>query len=188
MRGAPDLEAVLEAAGVRVVFFRQGDRYAHRVEVFDASGGDWRAVLETVEGMADEVWPASPPLQHLHVEKRAEGPVALLVGMAGRTHWSAAVEVATDGSSRRVVRFDIAARVTGESRGGASVSSPRLGSTYRDLADATEASLQLRPLDAAECVVVDGGAGRERTVRPAESSAAGDAARTIAWRYVIEQQ
>jgi hypothetical protein len=104
-----DGETILEADGLRVVFLGQGDRYAHRIELLDIPSGRWWPVaIESLEGKPDEAWPPSPPFQQLHVEDRPTGRVVLLVGMAGRTHWSAAVEVAAD---RRRILFDVAARV-----------------------------------------------------------------------------
>lgn len=110
---------MLEADGLRVVFFKQGDRYAHRVEWFDDVHGAWTVAVESLEGTPDDPWPPSPPFQQLHVEERPTGRVILLVGMAGRTHWSAAVEVAAD---CKAITFDIATRVQ--------VRPQRLGSAY----------------------------------------------------------
>lgn len=101
-------ETILEADGLRVVFFRRGDRYAQRVESFDDATQQWQPALESLEGEPGDEWPPSPPFQQLHVERRASGPVVLLIGMAGKTHWSAAVEVAAD---RQSITFDVAARV-----------------------------------------------------------------------------
>jgi hypothetical protein len=115
-----DAAAMLEADGLRVVFFKQGDRYAHRVEWFDDVRGAWTVAVESLEGTPDDPWPPSPPLQQLHIEERPTGRVILLVGMAGRTHWSAAVEVAVD---RKTVTFDVAARLQCPPR--------QLRSTYR---------------------------------------------------------
>ncbi len=111
--------AVLEAGDLRAVFVRRGDRFAHRVEVRDAASQAWITALESDEGTDEEHWPPSPPFQQLHVERRKEGDVVLLVGMAGRSHWSAAVDVGPDG---KTLRFDVAVRLQSA---GAS-----LGSTY----------------------------------------------------------
>jgi hypothetical protein len=104
----PESDVILEADGLRVVFFRRGDRYAHRFEVFNADRGEWAAHCESLEGEPGDEWPPSPPFQQVHVEQRPTGPVVLLIGMAGRSHWSAAVEVSAD---RRVILFDVAARM-----------------------------------------------------------------------------
>jgi hypothetical protein len=119
-----DKEVILEAANLRVVFFRQGDRWAHRIEVQHETTGAWSGALESLEGSADDVWPPSPPFQQLHVEHRPTGDVVLLVGMAGRTHWSAAVETTPD---RQAIRFDVAARLQQ-----LPPESIRLKSEYRD--------------------------------------------------------
>lgn len=111
--------AVLEAGDLRAVFTRRGDRFAHRIEVRDAATQAWIVALESHEGNDEEHWPPSPPFQQLHVEHRKEGDVVLLVGMAGRSHWSAAVDVGPDG---KTLRFDVAVRV--QQSGG------RLGSNY----------------------------------------------------------
>jgi hypothetical protein len=89
------------------VFYNQGDRYAHRIEAFDAAQAAWVTAFESLEGEPDDDWPPSPPFQQLHVEERPTGRVILLVGMAGRTHWSAAVEATVD---RNGIAFDVAAR------------------------------------------------------------------------------
>ncbi|MBL9083913.1 MAG: hypothetical protein JNK76_19000 [Planctomycetales bacterium] len=103
-----DNERTLEADGLRVVFFRHGDRIAHRIEVVDPNTNDWLPALISVEGSPDDPWPASPPFQQLHVEQRPTGPIVFLIGMAGRSHWSAAVDIAAD---RRSIRFDVAVRL-----------------------------------------------------------------------------
>jgi hypothetical protein len=111
--------AVLEALGVRVAFRRLADRYSHAVEI--SCGGEWIPLLESIEGAADDDWPPSPPLQELHFESRADGTrLALLVGRAGRSHWSLSVEAAPDAS--RIV-FDAACRLRDVPR--------RLGSHYQ---------------------------------------------------------
>lgn len=109
---------------LQLVFQWQGDRYGHRL---DLAPGDARATgaapafLESVEGRPDDAWPASPPLQECHVEPRADGrTVALLVGRAGKSHWSLSVlcDPATSG-----LLFEVACRLAGEPKW--------LGSRYR---------------------------------------------------------
>jgi hypothetical protein len=97
----------LEGGGWRVAFERRGDRLAHRIAA--ERDGTWIDLLESVEGTADEDWPPSPPLQELHTESRADArQVALLVGMAGSSHWSLSVELLFE---RRELVFDTACRV-----------------------------------------------------------------------------
>lgn len=93
------------------------------------SQGDWQPVLATVEGTPADEWPASPPFQSLHVEARDDGrTLALLVGMAGHSHWSASVEI---DAAARCVRFDVAARVRTH-RPGPLTSSYRTTAAQRD--------------------------------------------------------
>lgn len=116
--------------GLRVVFVRVGDRVAHRCELL-RQGELPQTILESVEGTAAELWPASPPLQQLHVEERAGGQrVALLVGMAGRGHWSLVVEPTSD---HRGFVFDAACRF--------SAPAELLGSTYRWLMPSAECAV-----------------------------------------------
>jgi hypothetical protein len=105
--------------GVGVAFFRQEDRYAHRIDWLDAAAV--HPGLISQEGGAEEHWPPSPPLQHLRCEEPAPGRrILLLVGMAGRTHWSLSVEADERSAS---LLFDVACRV---------VNPPHwVGSTYR---------------------------------------------------------
>jgi len=78
-------------------------------------------LLESIEGSPADEWPASPPLQSLHCEALPDGShVALLVGMAGRGHWSASIGPQANDS--RLV-FDMACR--------ASQFSGQVGTGYR---------------------------------------------------------
>ncbi len=87
-----------------------------------ADGGQWRPLVASAEGTPSEDWPASPPFQSLHIDQRDDGrTLALLVGMAGRSHWSASVEIQSSGPC---VSFDVACRVRGAQIG-------PLGSAYR---------------------------------------------------------
>lgn len=105
--------------GLRVTFIRQHDRYAHRIDLLD--GPNVWCCLSSLEGDGDDTWPPSPPFQQLSIEERSPGHrVALLVGMAGRSHWSAGFEC---DPAATCLGFDLACRVH---------SPPvRLGSSYR---------------------------------------------------------
>jgi hypothetical protein len=99
--------ATLAIAGLRIDFQRRGDRFAHQVSrIFpDRTGG----LLFSHEGHPEEAWPASPALQSLNLETRpSKGQTAMLVGMAGRSHWSMSVEA--DAIQNRLL-FDIACRI-----------------------------------------------------------------------------
>ena len=102
-------DAVLTAGDhLRVRFQRRDDRWTHAIEATDANGLLWR--LESIEGAADEFWPPSPPLQSLQWHSLAnQEPVALLVGMAGSSHWSATI--AAEGNR---LLFDIACRLSAQ--------------------------------------------------------------------------
>ena len=107
-------------AVLRVEFVRQGDRYGHRLVAVDKDGREL-LVLESVEGNTSDSWPSSPPLQNLSIETLPDGRrVALLVGMAGRGHWSASIEALPDSAG---FIFDIACRTT--------AGEPALSSSYR---------------------------------------------------------
>ena len=106
---------VLTATGpsgvwLRVSFVWWVDRFGHVISVARA-GKHPIAVLHSIEGDAQDAWPASPPLQSVSVEKVAEyRPAALLVGMAGQSHWSASIEAVR---GRAALVFDVACRLGG---------------------------------------------------------------------------
>lgn len=162
-----EAETTLEADDLRVVFFRDGDRYAHRVDVRGTTSDEWRAALESREGEPGDEWPSSPPFQQLHVERRPSGPVVFLIGMAGKTHWSAAVEVAAD---RKSIKFDVAARVQ--------LAPERLGSEYFAAADASTASGVV--VDESKSLPSCDGL-RVEAVCPTQVPA------TISWNYVLRR-
>ena len=95
--------------GLQVRFDWREDRHVHTIslEVDDRL----IPLLESVEGSSVDTWPPSPPLQQLSVEQlRPATQVALLVGMAGKSHWSMSVEPAGD---RCAFVFDVACRSRG---------------------------------------------------------------------------
>jgi len=105
----PVTEAVLSAGDrLQLRFTRRGDRWEHAVE-FRVAGQLVRQ-WHSDEGTADDGWPPSPPFQSLEMHTQPDGrKFALLVGMAGASHWSASVE--TDPVKQRIV-FDVACRIT----------------------------------------------------------------------------
>lgn len=102
-----------QGSGLRVVFFKPAlaaDRWGHVVaSVLNAGEVEETVIPQLVshEGTGAGDWPLSPPLQSLAIERRAEGAVALLVGMSRQSHWSASFEALAD---RRLV-VDIACRL-----------------------------------------------------------------------------
>ncbi len=105
---------------MRVRFAMANDRYAH--EVWLADGATWVKVLSSLEGSPNEPWPESPALQSLHMEGDRQGqPTALLVGMAGKSHYSLSASL---DAAAKCIRFDVACRAGGSQIG-------PLGSRYR---------------------------------------------------------
>lgn len=114
MTARPANELAGEDGLIRAEFSRGADRHGHEI-ILDG------VVLMSVEGDDREAWPPSPALRDLTIESRPNGGrVALLVGMAGRSHWSLSVECPRGTSS---LVFDAACR--------ASQPVGRLGSEYR---------------------------------------------------------
>jgi len=109
---------------LRVDFDRAHDRWRHRVLLVVPQGSPIVGpvlLLESIEGNSEEDWPASPPLQFVSIETRPKKPpVALLMGMAGSSHWSASIE---QQPAEKSFTFDVACRVKGQPQ--------QLGSRYR---------------------------------------------------------
>lgn len=182
-------DQLLESDRLRVRFWFCEDRYAH--EVWLAVGGSWIVVLASVEGSPSEDWPASPPLQSLHFERLGmANQSALLVGMAGKSHWSASIELDPTGNC---ARFDIACRVRGAIK-------PMLASTYRAMPGVSvlktkdgkieframpqgNVSLELSSHDEPPRTSIELVEGKTRIFAgdPAES----DLSRTVRWRYTL---
>ncbi len=114
------LEAINpQGVGLRIEFVRQGQRWLH--QVFAVHGRSLLPILASVEGDDNQQFPPSPPVQQLVLDKRADGvQVALSVGMAGKSHWSACVEAFP---ATAIVRLDVACHCHPGS-------GDQLGSTY----------------------------------------------------------
>jgi len=97
--------------GVRVEFYRRGDRFGHTIFVVD--GEARQPLLCSCEGADDEIAPPSPPLAELH----QQGDILFLTGATTLAHWSMSVEAL----GNRLV-FDVACRWKSEVT--------RLGSEY----------------------------------------------------------
>jgi hypothetical protein len=182
----------LEAGRLQVQFARRGDRYAH--EICLRRGGAWVAVLSSVEGTPDDAWPHSPPLQSLHVERRADGrQVALLVGMAGKGHWSASVELDAAGEQ---ARFEVACRVPTTVRGRLQSCYQVPGAEVDDLITLEDGFVLIHDAhDDAQIgaqIELDPQLARGRLWRPdpttiaiAPTIAAAETAQTLRWAYVV---
>ncbi|MBC8352738.1 MAG: hypothetical protein H8E66_12150 [Planctomycetes bacterium] len=95
-----------DGLGLQVQFFWHQDRHCHTISLLV---DDRRIpVFESVEGSNVEDWPPSPALQQLSVEElRPDTLVGLLVGMAGKSHYSISIEPT---SGRAAFVFDVACR------------------------------------------------------------------------------
>lgn len=159
--------AILEGSGLRLLFERRGDRYGHRVEPIADDGG---SAVVSVEGPADAAWPNSPPFQELHIERRGERRIALLVGRAGGSHWSASVQF--DASGRRI-EFDVACRVTGPPEA--------LRSTY-DLPPDSRLRVVADPIDGISARLIQSSG---TTLAVAPDPPGGPWPATVRWRYAF---
>jgi hypothetical protein len=172
-------ESVLLSAGsLCVEFWPEGDRYRHQIAfAVPDTPGPW---LTSVEGAADDTWPFSPPLQELHVERRAgDKQVALLVGRAGRAHWSLSVEV---DRSRETLFFDAACRCAS--------SAAHLRSSYRALDGALPDGSERVALSGYELRLLEGelqfdDCGAGFSIGPRRGACETDAVQTFRWRYQI---
>ncbi len=93
-------------AALRAEFSWCGDRFGHRLTWVEA--GRERTLLESIEGRSEDRWPPSPALQQLSFHGSGTDRVALLVGMAGKSHYSLSVEPCP---AERGIVFDVACRL-----------------------------------------------------------------------------
>lgn len=102
--------AELRAGLLCIRFVKSVDRLAHCIGLQTSSegSGGFLPILESIEGNAQDVWPASPPMQQIVQELigHNSAPVLLGVGLSGNGHWSGAVEEALGGS----LKLDIACK------------------------------------------------------------------------------
>lgn len=167
-------------------FARQGDRYAHHVCLGD--GRRTRELLHSCEGTNETDWPTAPPLQQLTAQDLDGGRrVLLLVGQAGRSHWSLSVE---PDEAAAALTFDVACRLQQEPEW--------LGSTYR-WSDSLHVTLDgpavelncgtahcrllLPAADTADALTAETGLRRLSVTAPAGSSSL---PRTVRWKYRLE--
>lgn len=159
----------MAAADLRVEFFWQTDRYAHRLVASDGA-----TLLTSIEGTDEDIWPPSPPLQQLSVEELRPGTeVMLLVGMAGKSHWSVSIEPQADSAG---FIFDVACRLREPARW--------VGSSYR-IANSAQPSLRLTSLPINDTPVSCHIAERrdEAIVTPAAGVPEGSG--TVRWKYLL---
>jgi len=155
--------ATLRAGRMAVIFERRGDRIAHRV-VYSADGDNEQLLLESIEGQPDESWPASPPLQEGRIESTGGRDVAMLIGMAGKSHWSVSIEADAEHES---LTFDVACRV--KEPGGRLASSYRIGDTQNVRLASVE---NCRKVEQPNQLVL-------------ESELHADVPATVRWKYIV---
>lgn len=103
------LEIKRDETVFRLEFSKTLDRFAHQiVQVEDQSES---VILESVEGSAEQIWPSSPPLQDISIEPINGENAALLVGMAGTSHWSMSVTNSISPEGDIGWEFDVACRL-----------------------------------------------------------------------------
>jgi len=83
-----------------------GDRFI--TELMVTTPDETFVVLQSVEGAADDVWPASGPLQEVVPQQNDDGDFLAGVGAAGKSHWSTIV---TSDSDEVALEFDFACRM-----------------------------------------------------------------------------
>jgi hypothetical protein len=200
----PAALAALDAhsVGLRICFFWQGDRYAHRIEAVD--GLISRTILESYESDPSADWPVSPAFQQvklswIHSDKE-QGHVAMLAGVSSGSQWSMCVAArdrhtyseTSDYSGEPELFFDVACR--------ADTAPNFLGSTYRAVPGSIAVSDQLKcafvPADAPGCVLIPKNADLEvegrRTPSPVLRCKVTDirfdeSPATIRWHYTIRR-
>jgi hypothetical protein len=93
--------------GLRINFHWHRDRFSHSIGFVDKER--FIPLLASHEGTESDPWPLSPPLQDLSVaEIETDQRSILLVGRAGKSHWSASVETSL---SPLAIQLDVACRV-----------------------------------------------------------------------------
>lgn len=171
MSGGP---LVLSGPALELRLERQGDRWRHVVVCLPRPGGSEGAMeppwlLQSIEGTADEPWPASPPWQEARIEQLADDrQVLLAIGMAGRSHWSLAAQFDETGEH---LHFDVACRVHERPEW--------LGSRYRLSGAQAGGALALAAGPDSRLTRKE----QELTIEPTEPSKTWPA--TVRWRYHV---
>lgn len=180
----PEQTSLATGRGLQVQFTWQGDRYAHTI---CAASEPASCLLASQEGNPDDLWPASPPFQQLHIETRPNSNVAFLVGMAGSTHWSASFELDADGKTLSV---DVACRAARAPDDLVSTYRVQLPCEYCAATSRVSLTAAQRNLLLETCVATQLAASGSELghiyLRPAPSER--DTPRTIRWSYKITDE
>ena len=89
------------------------DRFSHALGI--VTGHEHRVLLSSCEGGPEDLWPPSPPLQHILKQTIRDNPALLGVGMAGTGHWSASFVLDASDSIELIVEMAFSGRVTDSS-------------------------------------------------------------------------
>ena len=178
----PGETQVLLGGDLRIVLTFCRDRYAHSIQC--KLNGAWLELLASIEGDHRDDWPASPPLQQLHIEQRDERHLAFLIGMAGKSHWSLSIEL--DPNARRV-ECDVACRLR--------TPAERLASTYHIAhpADGVRPQEALWTLDGVRCRLEAASDRAPTCISPAGEdkveitpmAVLGEYPQTVRWKYAL---
>lgn len=95
-----------------ISFHWRKDRYDHVIAM--VNGAKNESLFRSVNGSADEDWPASPAIQQLSTETIEGKPTILGVGCCGTSHFSVSVQEGTDPNGNQSIRFDWAVRLSKE--------------------------------------------------------------------------
>ncbi len=169
--------------GLQLQFRWVHDRFSHSLSVI--LGDRIVPILESIEGTDVDTWPPSPPLQQLSIEElRPSVRVGLLVGMAGKSHWSLSADPIDD---RAAFTLDVACR--------SREATTHLGSKYQLLAGEValrdECLAQIELPEARVTVKCATGAGTTSSlggntsaiwIMPEDHHAPG----TTRWQYCVE--
>lgn len=103
-------QSVFAWPGWRFEFVWRSDRWQH--VLFQAQPQGWQPVLESVEGTAEQPWPASPAFQNAYIERQSPTCAEVqLLGQAGKNHYSAAIRC---DAAENMIEFDMAVRIHAE--------------------------------------------------------------------------
>lgn len=160
---------------LEIDFAWHGDRYAHVIGIRMA-GSALAPLLTSIEGDSETDWPPSPALQQLSIERGVDGiERAMLVGMAGKSHFSLVVEPTEHG-----FHFDVACR--------AKAPPDWLGSQYLRPEPGAAAGLELPELVIAGVLAdrnqVDDDPANQRRIIAAACSSVLKWPSTIRWQYI----
>ena len=90
---------------IALQFAQASDRWHHRLII--VANDEATEFMSSAEGTPEEEWPPSPPLQEATLHELPEGNAILCVGMAGKSHWSAAYSIEPSVKGQHV-RADLA--------------------------------------------------------------------------------